>query len=228
MGNYNRGGGRDSGRGGSNFSNRGGGGGRGSYSGGRDRGRPEMHRATCSDCGRSCEVPFKPTGNKPVLCSDCFKGGDRDRGGRGGDRDRGDRRDRREDRQMHKAICAECGSKCEVPFKPTGDKPVLCSECFGSGKSDPSKPYQSSQSSEKHDEILIKLDKILTLLQRTTPVKEVTVMKAEKKEKEEKEAPKKTAKKKTAKKVTKKAAPKKAAKKAPAKKKTAKPKKKTK
>jgi len=33
----------------------------------------EKHRVTCDKCGESCEVPFKPTGNKPVYCSDCFK-----------------------------------------------------------------------------------------------------------------------------------------------------------
>ena len=95
----------------------------------------QMFRATCSDCGNSCEVPFKPSGGKPVLCSDCFGnkgGGDRGRGrdrGRSGDRGRG--RDRgRSDRQMHEATCDKCGSKCEVPFKPSGDKPIYCSNCF--------------------------------------------------------------------------------------------------
>ena len=33
----------------------------------------EMHKATCSDCGNECEVPFKPTEGKDVFCSDCFK-----------------------------------------------------------------------------------------------------------------------------------------------------------
>ncbi len=31
-----------------------------------------MHKATCSDCNKSCEVPFMPNGNKPVYCNDCF------------------------------------------------------------------------------------------------------------------------------------------------------------
>lgn len=30
----------------------------------------------------------------------------------------------------HKAICSECGEKCEVPFKPTDDKPVLLQQLF--------------------------------------------------------------------------------------------------
>ncbi len=33
-----------------------------------------MHKAICSDCNKSCEVPFKPTGNKPILCTACFQG----------------------------------------------------------------------------------------------------------------------------------------------------------
>jgi len=34
------------------------------------------------------------------------------------------------DRPMFQAVCAECGKSCEVPFKPTGSKPVLCRDCF--------------------------------------------------------------------------------------------------
>lgn len=33
-------------------------------------------------------------------------------------------------RIMHRATCAECGSDCEIPFRPTGDKPVYCRACF--------------------------------------------------------------------------------------------------
>jgi len=33
-------------------------------------------------------------------------------------------------REMHKATCAECNKECEVPFKPSGDRPVYCKECF--------------------------------------------------------------------------------------------------
>ncbi len=31
---------------------------------------------------------------------------------------------------MHDAVCSNCGKKCEVPFRPTGDKPVYCRDCF--------------------------------------------------------------------------------------------------
>jgi len=33
-------------------------------------------------------------------------------------------------REMHKAVCSECGKECEVPFKPSGDRPVYCKDCF--------------------------------------------------------------------------------------------------
>ncbi|MDH5770948.1 MAG: DNA-directed RNA polymerase [Candidatus Bathyarchaeota archaeon] len=36
----------------------------------------------------------------------------------------------REKREMHKAVCADCGKECEVPFKPDGSKPVYCRECY--------------------------------------------------------------------------------------------------
>ncbi|MBU1205215.1 MAG: hypothetical protein KKE93_04885 [Nanoarchaeota archaeon] len=31
-----------------------------------------MTKVICSSCGAECEVPFKPTSNKPVYCNDCF------------------------------------------------------------------------------------------------------------------------------------------------------------
>lgn len=31
-----------------------------------------MHKATCSNCGKPCEVPFRPVDGKPVYCKDCF------------------------------------------------------------------------------------------------------------------------------------------------------------
>ena len=48
----------------------------GGYSGGGggyERAPREMFSATCSNCGREAQVPFRPTNGKPVYCSDCFK-----------------------------------------------------------------------------------------------------------------------------------------------------------
>ena len=63
-----------------------------------------------------------------------FRGGnDRPRfGGSKGGFDRGGERGGRDDRpvQLFTATCAECGKSCEVPFRPNGEKPVFCRECF--------------------------------------------------------------------------------------------------
>ena len=32
----------------------------------------EMTKVTCSDCGKECEVPFKPTEGRPVYCYECL------------------------------------------------------------------------------------------------------------------------------------------------------------
>lgn len=54
------------------------GGNRGGFNRGGGRGEREMFNAVCSNCGKNCKVPFRPTGNKPVYCSECFeKTGDR-------------------------------------------------------------------------------------------------------------------------------------------------------
>ncbi len=41
---------------------------------GGSSGPREMHSATCASCGKACQVPFQPSGEKPVYCSDCFQG----------------------------------------------------------------------------------------------------------------------------------------------------------
>ncbi len=57
--------------------------------GGGGRRRAEMHDAVCDKCGKDCKVPFRPSGEKPIYCSDCFEG----QGGRDGGRSRGGGRD---------------------------------------------------------------------------------------------------------------------------------------
>ena len=34
------------------------------------------------------------------------------------------------EKEMHKAVCADCGKECEVPFKPDTSRPVYCRECW--------------------------------------------------------------------------------------------------
>ncbi|OYT57914.1 MAG: DNA-directed RNA polymerase [Candidatus Aenigmarchaeota archaeon ex4484_14] len=33
----------------------------------------KMFKATCADCGKECEVPFKPTEGRPVYCRECYQ-----------------------------------------------------------------------------------------------------------------------------------------------------------
>ena len=37
-------------------------------------------------------------------------------------------------REMFKVVCSECKKECEVPFKPSGDRPVYCRDCFSKRK----------------------------------------------------------------------------------------------
>lgn len=53
----------------------GGGGGYGGSGGGGGYDRPprQLYDAVCADCGRTAQVPFQPTGSRPVYCNDCFR-----------------------------------------------------------------------------------------------------------------------------------------------------------
>lgn len=155
--------------------------------------KPGMHRATCSECGNSCEVPFKPTNSRPVFCINCFKkdgnakprrSEEKSYDNRSFSRDSG--RDRDSNRpQMYRATCAECGDSCEVPFKPTGGKPVFCSNCFRKEDKKPSHSHTHSESKkpdqfkEQLEKLNYKLDKILKLLD-PTPKESVVAAPAEK------------------------------------------------
>ena len=96
-------------------------------------------------------------------------------------------RDFGRERQMFKATCSNCGKECEVPFKPTGSKPVYCRDCFRTMRpSDSRSNYDRSsrkpnfensnrnsaypQYKEQFEAINIKLDKILKLLNPENPI----------------------------------------------------------
>ncbi len=77
----------------------------------------------CQDCGADFtftagEQEFysqKGFVNEPKRCPNC----------------RADKKAKRSsERQMHKVNCDECGKETEVPFKPTGRKPIYCRECY--------------------------------------------------------------------------------------------------
>jgi CxxC-x17-CxxC domain-containing protein len=68
----------------------------------------------------------------------------------------------RRDFEMTKVTCASCGNGCEVPFKPTSNRPVYCSDCFGS-KNKGNSP-NSGMSERDLDIINEKLNKIMKAL----------------------------------------------------------------
>ena len=64
--------------------------------------------------------------NEPKRCPSCRQAR-RSNSGSGGGMGGGFRSGPRE---MHPAVCAQCGKDTEVPFLPRGDRPVYCSDCF--------------------------------------------------------------------------------------------------
>ncbi len=152
--------------------------------------RPAMHDATCAKCGSACQVPFMPNGRKEVFCSKCFgemNGDSRDSGSRdsryGNSRpprmyDSRDGGSNFSQKQMFGATCDQCGERCEVPFRPTNGKPVLCSNCFAASKGEEARPSHVStfvptarpvkDNSAELEAINAKLDKILRII---TPIK---------------------------------------------------------
>jgi len=162
-------------------------GGNSRYSGGRSGGdrdrseRPQMHDAICDECGRECQVPFRPSGEKPIYCSSCFEK-------QGNGIPRNTKRDFR-NTEMFPAVCDDCGKNCEVPFRPSSDKPIYCSDCFekrgnerGNNRSSGGSKNSITQSIEL-DAINDKLDKILILLE-TKPEKKVVKKRVAKPKKE--------------------------------------------
>lgn len=92
---------------------------------------------TCADCkaaftfSASEQEFFASKGfeSDPSRCPECREARKRNRsesGFRGGSQRGYDR----EQRQMHDAVCAECGKNTQVPFVPSGSRPVFCSDCF--------------------------------------------------------------------------------------------------
>ncbi len=112
---------------------------------------------------------FRPSGR------DGFDRGSRSGGSRFGGRGGFGRSDRGP-AQMHDATCSKCGKACQVPFKPTGSKPVLCSDCFrndgGNSRSFDNSSSGSSGSSEQFKQINAKLDKIIQVLDQLEIIQE--------------------------------------------------------
>ena len=84
---------------------------------------PSDRNLVCRDCGitfvfTSGEQEFyaaKGFRNDPARCPECREVR---------------RRERRGPRELHTVVCERCGVTTEVPFQPTGAKPVYCRDCF--------------------------------------------------------------------------------------------------
>ena len=48
--------------------------------------------------------------------------------------DRGRQGNGPRERTYTRVTCADCNKECEIPFKPSGDRPVYCKECFSKRK----------------------------------------------------------------------------------------------
>ena len=111
---------------------------------------------------------------------------------------RGDRNERKSfgkrdfgSRSMHQATCDKCGNQCEVPFRPSGGKPIFCSDCFShnrdSGKTAGPSKEQFEMINSKLDKILLALKPAVQEAVKAKPVKKapakVKVKKAAKKKK---------------------------------------------
>lgn len=90
---------------------------------------------TCRDCGAdfvftAAEQDFyaeKGFTNEPGRCPDCRRARKQNSGF-------GGRGNGRQQREMHSAVCAACGKETQVPFRPSGDRPVYCSDCFNNNR----------------------------------------------------------------------------------------------
>lgn len=89
----------------------------------------------CKDCGQEfvftvSEQEFfaeKGFANDPTRCLDCRVS--RRRTGRNESQGSAGRR------EMYPAVCAQCGMETRVPFKPSGERPVYCRDCFTRNRS---------------------------------------------------------------------------------------------
>ncbi|MDP4268180.1 MAG: zinc-ribbon domain containing protein [Bacteroidota bacterium] len=89
----------------------------------------------CSDCGYDFEFTVseqefyasKGLTNNPKRCKSC-RNARKNSGGYGGRNDRSSRK-------MYDVVCSNCGINTQVPFQPSGDRPVLCKECYSNSSS---------------------------------------------------------------------------------------------
>jgi len=83
----------------------------------------EDKKLICKDCGKEfiftageqefyAERGFQ---NEPLRCKGC-------------------RDTRKNKKEYFLTVCASCGKEAKVPFQPSNDRPVYCSECYAAKK----------------------------------------------------------------------------------------------
>jgi CxxC-x17-CxxC domain-containing protein len=96
-----------------------------SWGGDRDSrdsgGQGGMHKAQCADCGKDCEVPFRPYAGRPVFCSDCFSKKEETYPGQAAKRDARDSRDSRD----------RSSSSAKPSFAPAADNTEVTKQLEG-------------------------------------------------------------------------------------------------
>lgn len=92
----------------------------------------ETQQLQCVECGKifdfsaeDQEFYAKKGYSAPKRCPEC-----RENRKRNSQRGGGGYRERRE----YSVICAACGCETTVPFKPSNDRPVFCSDCYKKGQ----------------------------------------------------------------------------------------------
>jgi len=78
--------------------------------------------------------------------------------------------------KLFEAVCDKCGNKCDLPFEPTGNKPIYCRSCFRESQGSNEKfgqknrfdrapePRPQGVSADALEDINRKLDKIMKAL----------------------------------------------------------------
>ena len=92
----------------------------------------------CFDCGTTFTFSAEEQGqfaskghtNNPKRCPSCRQERKARQNTSNVNSYRNNSYENRSQREMFSVVCAECGKTTQVPFKPSEDRPVYCSDCY--------------------------------------------------------------------------------------------------